>query len=257
VRILDIDLDVFVTPINYVHSSTRLPDEDYAITPKTTIDHFLMQRCGLSSSFPKPGGVFEEHDELFDTLNELVQSKQLKVPFELVHVDAHADLGMGQWCPFEHLLTDLMHRPVHERTIPVRGQNGLNRGTVMLFIAACEWISKFHYVHHPDDGSDFRELLLDWNDETEQISLQIPKCTTDEMDRVTSYGATVDRWKMLSECCIPGRLIPFELSTIDSYAGPSDFDFVFLTRSPGFTPCKADAIFEKIRSMICPIGDWE
>jgi len=256
-RVLDIDLDIFVSPINDHHSSTRLRDEKCVLTSDDAIDYFLTHKCGLSSSAPKPGAVFEEHNELFDVLKRLVESNQLADSFELVHVDAHADLGFGQWSPFEYLLTDLMHRPVHERTSPERGPKGLNRGTVLLFIAACEWISKLYYVHHPDDGDDVRELLLDWNDETEQMSLQIPKCTTDEMDRIISYGVTVDRWEMLSECCIPGRLIPFERSTIESYTGPSEFDFVFLTRSPGFTPRKADAVFEKIRSMICPIGDWE
>lgn len=254
-RVLDIDLDIFVTPINHINSSFRLADEEHELTPQAIIDQFIIEKCGLSTTTPTPGAAFEEHDELFDVLKYLINSKQLLAPFELVHVDAHADLGMGQWSPFEYLLTDLMHKPVHERADPLRGHQGLNRGTVTLFIAACEWLSKLHYVHHPDDGEDFRELLLHWDVEKEQLSLQIPTCSQDDMNRIKSSGMPTDRWGRLSNCCSTGRLIPFELSTLDSYAEPGKFDFVFLTRSPGFTPPKADAVFERIRSFIMPIED--
>jgi hypothetical protein len=254
-RVLDIDLDIFVTPINHVNSSLRLSDEKHELTPQAIIDRFLIEKCGLSNATPLPGAVLEEHDELFDVLKDLINSKQLLTPFELVHVDAHADLGMGQWSPFEYLLADLMHRPVQERTSPSRGDSGLNRGTVMLFIAACEWLSKFHYVHHPKDGVDFRELLLDWDSEKEQLSLHIPTCLQTDMIQITSSGLLTDRWEQLSGCCSPGRLIPFELSTLESYTLTEKFDFVFLTRSPGFTPPKADALFEQIRSFIKPVGD--
>lgn len=254
-RVLDIDLDIFVTPINHLNSSLRLSDEEYELTPQPIIDQFLIEQCGLNTTAPTPGAVLEEHDELFDVLKDLINSKKVCVPFELVHVDAHADLGMGQWSPFEYLLTDLMHKPAQERTDPLRGDLGLNRGTITLFIAACEWLSKLHYVHHPDDGEDFRELLLHWDVKKEQLSLQIPKCSQDEMNRIKSSGMLTERWDRLSKCCTTGRLIPFELSTLDSYAVPEKFDFVFLTRSPGFTPPKADKVFERIRSFIMPIGD--
>jgi len=251
-RILDLDLDVFVTPINHIHSSIRLQDGEYELTNQTIIDHFLIDKCGLSSSAPKHGAVFEEHDELFDILKELVESKQLTVPFEVVHVDAHADLGLGQWPPFEYLLTDLMHRPINERSSPVRGQKGLNRGTVLLFIAACEWISKLYYVHHPADGEGVPTLLLDWNDDSDRCSLHVPKCSREDIN--ASKVPFLD-WNVLSERCTRGTLIPIESSTLENYCGPEEFDFVFLTRSPGFTPPKADAVFERIRLMIAPLGE--
>ncbi len=251
-RVLDIDLDIFVSPINDRHSSSRLRDEECELTSDDAIDYFLMHKCGLSSSAPKPGAVFEEHDELFDVLKSLIESNQLADSFELVHVDAHADLGFGQWPPFEYLLTDLMHRPVHERTSPARGPKGLNRGTVLLFIAACEWISKLYYVHHPDDGEDVPTLLLDWSNDSDRCSLHVPRCS---MEDINASKLPFLDWNVLSKRCSRGTLIPIESSTIVTYCGPEEFDFVFLTRSPGFTPPKADAVFERIRSLIAPLGD--
>ena len=193
--------------------------------------------------------LFEEHDELFDAIKALVASGTISAPFELVHVDAHADLGVGQWKPYEYLLTDLMHREVEERLDPVRGNEGLNRGTVVLFLAACKWIDKFHYVYHPGDGKDFSELFLDYEPETEQLFLQIPKCSKECLEHSKPpYVPVIE----LSSRCELGTRIPFRLTEQKDFQDPG-FDFAFLTRSPGFTPPKADALYEQIARYIGPL----
>ena len=243
VRILDLDLDIFVTPINQIHSARRPSDLDYEVLPIEKVDNFLIERCGLTEKSPTPGRVFEEHDELFDLIKGLVVSGVVSSPFELVHVDAHADLGAGQWKPYEYLLTDLMHREVKDRLDPVRGCEGLNRGTVVLFLAACEWLGKFHYVYHPDDGEDFSELFLDYDLDTEQLFLQIPKCSKESVQQCKPPFFSITD---LRNRCELGPRIPFCLTELKDFNEPG-FDFVFLTRSPGFTPPKADALFEEIR----------
>lgn len=248
-RILDLDLDIFVTPINQNHSDGRLNDDEYDILPFDDVDHFLKEHCGLTEESPTPGQLFEEHDELFDAIKGLVAGGRVSAPFELVHVDAHADLGAGQWKPYEYLLTNLMHKEVKDRLDPVRGCEGLNRGTIVLFLAACEWIDKFHYVYHPDDGNDFSELFLDYDCETEQLFLQVPKCSKECLRKSKApYCSTMT----LRSRCELGTRIPFRRTERRSFHEPG-FDFVFLTRSPGFTPPKADALHERIARFIDPI----
>jgi hypothetical protein len=259
-RVLDIDLDVFVTPINAIHSNSRLADDHYHLMPPIEIDDFLLDKCGLSAESPKPGAVFEEHDQMFDTIRDLVETNRLVAPFELFHVDAHADLGASQLEPFKYLITELMHQSITERTKPNRGNGGLNRGTVLMFAAACEWISKLVYICHPDDGDDLPTLLLDFDDEGEPQSLRMPSCSLVDFQKqwealqITLNGEAF--WDNLKDICDFGGRIPFERKSISVCGKLPDFDFVFLTRSPGFTPPKADAVFDRIRSLIRPYGEF-
>ncbi len=258
-RVLDIDLDIFVTPINGIHSNSRLLDDDHSLMLPNEIDNFLLNKCGLSSASPKPGAVFEEHDQMFDAIRELVESNRLVAPFELFHVDAHADLGAGQVTPFEYLLTELMHQPITERTKPQRGNGGLNRGTVLMFVAACEWISKLVYVHHPDDGNDLPTILLDCDEEGEQLYLRMPSCSASVFQKAWKTFSTPPNakafWDHLEEVCHFDKRILFERTSIQMCGELPNFDFVFLTRSPGFTPPKADAVFERMQSLIRPYGE--
>ncbi len=249
VRILDLDLDIFITPINHIHSPGRLSNDDYEVLSIEDVNRFLTEHCGLTEGAPKPGMTIDEHDELFDVIKELVVKGRVSAPFELVHVDAHADLGAGQWKPYEYLLTDLMHRDVEDRLDPMRGCKGLNRGTVVLFLAACGWLDKFHYVYHPDDGEDFSELFLDYDLDTEQLFLQIPRRSKESIQRSKPPLGSV---RSLLDRCELGPRIPFCLTELKDFSEPG-FDFVFLTRSPGFTPPKADVLFEKIKRFIDPI----
>tara|TARA_R110002072_G_scaffold273413_2_gene434280 strand:- start:3637 stop:4398 length:762 start_codon:yes stop_codon:yes gene_type:complete len=249
-RILDIDLDVFVTPIGTIHADNRLSDDNYSVFSRDQVRTFLEGQCGLRRDSPTPGKIFEEHDEVFDHVKHLIDNGQLKTPFELVHVDAHADMGAGQWLPYEYLFTDLMRRPVSERQSPTRGDAGLNRGTFVLFLAACEWLGAIHYVHHPDEDMDFSEVLLSFDLEADQLLFQIPSCTSEQFARwrppFTAAARPAD-WQL-------GTLIPLNLTPRDQFSA-TDYDFAFLTRSPGFTPPAADPLFELISEyVLCSEG---
>ncbi|WP_257233071.1 hypothetical protein [Rhodococcus qingshengii] len=62
-RILDIDLDFFVTPVVYwPEDNERPPAEDYSVWPIDQALDFLRNRCGLTQKLP--GFVTENHGEL-------------------------------------------------------------------------------------------------------------------------------------------------------------------------------------------------
>lgn len=54
------------------------------------------KNCGLNTERKIPGRVFETHDGALQFWQELIAAGQLSVPFEVTHIDAHSDLGIGR-----------------------------------------------------------------------------------------------------------------------------------------------------------------
>ena len=50
---------------------------------------------GLSQSRKIPGRIVSDHNEALFFWEELINNKKLSDPFDVVHVDSHADLGLG------------------------------------------------------------------------------------------------------------------------------------------------------------------
>jgi hypothetical protein len=93
--VLDIDLDFFLQQRVTGPRRRRPSCKDIAPWAASAVEKFLVQQCGLDSRKPLPGSIVKEHHELFDIWQHLIETGQLTVPFDLVHIDAHADVGMG------------------------------------------------------------------------------------------------------------------------------------------------------------------
>ena len=107
-RILDLDLDFFVRPVhNWMPSEERLSESEYTCASPDEVEAFLEQQCGLSKTDRIPGRLCEEHVEAFDTWSEWIAAGTLTTPFEVVHVDAHADMGLGD-SSYIYLLDELL-----------------------------------------------------------------------------------------------------------------------------------------------------
>lgn len=91
-NVLSLDADFFVSPVArwVTYASEERLSEPYVTDEREAIDEFL-DRCLLTTSGIR--GVFiRHHDEAFDVLRAVAP---LGAPIDLVHVDAHADLGLG------------------------------------------------------------------------------------------------------------------------------------------------------------------
>lgn len=77
--------------------SERLSEEDYgdSVWPECRVRAFLEQNLGLSKSKKIPGRIVVGHNESLFFWEELIAKEMLTEPFEVVHVDSHADLGLG------------------------------------------------------------------------------------------------------------------------------------------------------------------
>src|SRR5215217_7718482 len=155
-RILGLDMDFFVSDVSYYRDpeGARLDPVEH---PPWNLDlavRFLEERCFLSQEHTLPGACVENHGELFWLWRELLETGKLTSPFHLTHVDAHADVGLGD-AGYVYSLEEVMHLPPELRTNPKSGFSGLNDGNFLAFARACRWISSFTYVRHPCGGNDF------------------------------------------------------------------------------------------------------
>jgi hypothetical protein len=95
--ILDIDLDFFVHPLltECAESTTRPDSSCYKADTSETILRYLKDRCYVDRPKLFPGRFFEFHRDLYFEWKRLIAEGKLNPPFEVVHIDGHADLGMG------------------------------------------------------------------------------------------------------------------------------------------------------------------
>ena len=98
-RVLDLDMDYFMIEIANTPFSCkeRLAEEDYgnSVWSAEEVRQFLEQNLGLSKAHKIPGRIVSGHNESLFFWEELINSKKLSDSFDVVHVDSHAELGLG------------------------------------------------------------------------------------------------------------------------------------------------------------------
>lgn len=95
-NVLDIDLDFFLDhSVSHRGDDINNRPDEYALVPWTTtaVSEFLENT--LNVGMDNSGAVVQSHDEVFHKWKTLIERNDLAVPFKVVHVDAHSDLGLG------------------------------------------------------------------------------------------------------------------------------------------------------------------
>lgn len=237
-RVLDIDLDFFVEDVVYWPDQSTRPDPElHRVWPEDDALRFLCDRCGLRG--PLPGFVTENHGELFFAWRSAIERGRLTPPFHVTHVDAHADLGLGD-AGYVYLLNELIALPPDERTDPPRGASGLTDGNHLAYAIACRWLAELEYVYCRGGGSDELALVMQDGD-PKASAVQLSPMTEAERRRVGLRGDPV----VLDEA---EPAVPYRSVRAEDYQAIGDFDFVCLTRSPPYTPTTADSLFDLICS---------
>ena len=173
-RVLDIDLDFFLSDVAYYQSDGRLDPKYYKPWKEPDVRSFLEQQCGLSKNHLLPSRFIERHHEAFFFWRELIRQGKLQVPFDVIHVDAHSDLGNGDG-GHRYLMTDILHRPVADRADPEHGLGkNLNEGNYLSFALGCEWLSSLTYVKNPQSRSDLMYYhFKDFSDMAGKLQLKL------------------------------------------------------------------------------------
>ena len=126
-KILDLDMDYFMTKIatDIAESSNeRLNEMDYgnSVWPDNYIRRFLEENLGLSKTNKIKGRIVQNHNESLVFWKELIYKGKLDTPFEVIHVDSHADLGLG-YSSWLYILNTLLQYPVEEDSVNSFSQN--------------------------------------------------------------------------------------------------------------------------------------
>ncbi|MBT0568648.1 UPF0489 family protein [Williamsia sp. CHRR-6] len=240
-RVLDIDLDFFVTPpVHFATSDGPRPSsEDHSVWPLAHATRFLRDTCGVTQKLP--GFVTTTHDQLFFQWRDALERDILTPPFHVTHLDAHADLGLGE-NGYTYLMTELLFTPPTDRPYAVQpdGRTGITEGSFLLYAIGCRWISDLTYVYGDGGGSDELPYAMKSFD-ARADEIQLPAIRPEEFRRSSTSGQPPE-----AESHEPA--IPYHSTHAERFVTTEPYDFICLTKSPGFTPPTADPLFDLILS---------
>lgn len=262
-KVLDVDMDYFMTEVahTWFSSTERLDEEDYgpSVWSAEKVREFFEKNLGLSKQHKIPGRVVCGHNEALFFWEELLESGKLSDPFEVVHVDSHADLGLG--CPSGSFLQSrFLAFPIETRR-KIRSYEfndhieGISIGDYLLWAIAYGMVSSITYCANPNgEKNDYLwDTLKDFQEESvwekpvrNFIQLKFnPKMELPEYDASDVYKAKylVGAQK---DPVVELLIIP----TIEDVRFCGDYDYAVLAQSPNYTPESADFIMEIFREYI-------
>ena len=172
-QVLDLDLDFFLSDCCPLAPKGERPSEDCA-SPWTeaAVVSFLENGLGLSTAYPVPGCITETHDGALAFWKARMNARQLIKPFSVVHVDAHADLGIGKPGPGIVLNGVLgIHPDRRDEYMRYYENRQLDEANYLLFALAFRWIDALTLVRDPfsrpdlpsfcvRDGAGYRPIRL-------------------------------------------------------------------------------------------------
>lgn len=262
-RVLDVDTDYFMTEIAHTpYSSMERLDEGYyggSVWPADKVRLFLEKNLGLSKEHKIPGRVVCGHNESLFFWEELIQSGKLIEPFDVIHVDSHADLGLGD--PSGDFLQSMfLSLPIATRR-RIRDYEfnnqikGISIGDYLLWAIAYRMISSITYCANPNgDKNDYLwDTLKDFQEEyiwDKPIKNYIQLKYNREME-MPKYNSSDNYKKRYLQGAIKDPEVELLIiPSIEDVRFSGDFDYAVLAQSPNYTPESADFIMDIFREYI-------
>jgi len=249
-RILDIDLDFFqFGRMEDVPNDTKGRPGGDRVKPwsvESTIE-FLEGRCHLNKKNKINGCIVEQHHEVFHLWKQMIAQNQHIPPFTVYHVDAHADLGMGDssWC---YIVGELLHRPLNQRSnVPISGPEKLNCGNYLAFAIANRWIRKLNFIINPNWHDDIPGCYFKREGEIpygyHNLLIQLKKYSHEQINEMAMTRSEPEPLGYEPE-------VPFEIMPHEEFNATCQFDYVFLSTSPSYTNPATDKLISIILDYI-------
>ena len=264
-KVLDLDMDYFMTSVAISISESekeRLSEAEYGeyVWSERDVRSFLENNLGLSKDHKIHGRVVAGHNESLFYWRELICEGRLTTPFEVIHVDSHADLGLG-YSSWAHILNYLLsypidERPLHPRYVDCSGklrEEGI--GDYLLFAIAYRWISRITYCGNPNgECNDYPwEIIKNFHEEfiwdkPVENTIQLLYNPDKEFPDYDDYDYIKKEYIEGSrkEPEVPLLIIP----TIDDVKIDGNYDFAVMAQSPNYTPASSDFIIDIFREYI-------
>lgn len=235
-KVLDLDMDFFLADCCPLADVGERPSVfGHEPWSEGDVRRFLEENCGLDAHRPIKGRLFETHDEALAFWMELIEKGELTDPFDVVHVDAHSDLGIGK--PGTGFVTSrVLSLPPQKRRSLSRYYDcrQLDEANYLLFAATFRMIGTLTFVRNPRSRFDIPPeiAITDENDEYSGIFLRSPVSALFE-------GAN-------------GKEPMISFRVYDDYALFTDSGFAAasMARSPRYAPREADFIMEIMKDYI-------
>lgn len=265
-KVLDLDMDYFMTQIAHTYFSynKRLDENNYgnSVWSADKVHNFLECNLGLSKTHKIPGRIVRNHDESLYFWEELINKKKLNDPFHVVHVDSHADLGLGD--PSSDFLQGaFLSLPIETRR-KIRDYKfddeikGINMGNYLLWAVGYKMISSIVYCANPngpkndyiqDTLKDFQDDFI-WNNPVKRY-IQLKYNPSMEMPKNNASQQYIKEYleNAIKDPEVELTIIP----TIKDVNFNGDFDFAVMAQSPNYTPASADFIIDIFKEFIIEI----
>lgn len=262
-KVLDLDMDYFMTQIAHVRFShkERLDEASYgdSVWSACKVRQFLENNLGLSKNHKIPGRIVSGHNEALFFWEELLNSKRLSDPFDVVHVDSHADLGLGD-TSWRFLQSAFLTLPIETRrkihNYKFCGEiKEISIGDYLLWAVAYKMVSSITYCANPngdkndyvlDTLKNFHEEMI-W-DKPVKNYIQLKYNETMEKPNYNSYNAY--KKKYLEGAIKDPEVELLIIPTIEDVKFAGDFDYAVMAQSPNYTPASADFIMHIFREYI-------
>lgn len=262
-KVLDLDLDYFLKKVIYGigYSCKERLDKEYDkyVWSKDEVIKFLEQNLGLSKKNKIPGRIVKDHNESLLFWKELLDGEKLSEPFDVIHVDSHADLGLGSKSE-DFLQSSFLQKSFKERRkIHEYEKNGeiigITIGDYLLWAIAYGMISSIIYCTNPNGYKDdyLFSTLKDFQEEyifnkpvKNYIQLKFNKSL-----KMPDYNDSDDYKKKYLETAIKDPEVELLIiPTIEDVKFNGDFDYIVLAQSPNYTPESADYIMDLFKEYI-------
>ena len=174
---------------------------------------------------PTPGKIFGDARRRAPLLGGA--NRRRTPDFDVTHVDAHSDLGIGYPGP-NFVLFNVLSMPVDYTAF--YAQKKLDEANYLLFALAMRRISSLDNVRNPRSRADIPQVLLD----------------ADGNIHLNSLTAQMFAAKNGAEPTVPFRVY----DDYRDFRAAGAYDFVTLAISPRYAPKEADGLVEIVKAYI-------
>jgi len=236
-NVLDIDLDVFVSPIHYglTDSELRLSCENHSIWEIGALRQFLEKKCLLSIINKTKGLFFRHHLGMFSFLRDKVIASNGQLTFDIDHIDAHSDMGAGD-DSLLFICTELLRFPVDKRYFmqPNDIYQQLCSGNYLLYCLACRFINSVNFIM-PEKTTNLHPFFFH-NLDVLSGYLQLKQMNKPDMEAIFQCNDSFQAYNPINY----EPRVPYQKIDIAIFQSTKKYDYVCVTLSPGFTPPSID-----------------
>ena len=239
-RVLDIDLDFFLADTcPLAEKGSRPALAGHEPWSGDAVRAFLRECCYLSPEHPLPGRVFKTHDGALFYWQELLRAGRLTAPFDVTHIDAHSDLGIGRPGPGIVLNGALCQRlDVRADGRPYAERGQLDEANYLLYALAFRWVRRLENVRNPKSKKDMPpEIVARRGEDGVPMALRLTPPLPELFEKLNGPEPEIEYR---------------EYASGDLYRAEAPFDFASLAISPRYAPAEADALVGIFAECIIP-----